>query len=244
MLLAMVGCSVRPCSSGAPVPLGNAVLDRTANTARVLYPIADASSTQRAVSYIAERGRLKAVFPDGETKWTVPLKGSGLFGGFDFDSDGWIDCGFVARRPTGETRGSHAMKTTQLYLVRGRTGEILEATEPLEDRWWPDLGYATEQWSGMSLLFGSATPVFALAPYYAEHGFFYRYANGGFLRERYEYPSTPSYDSAYRIAQPNAYGQGHSYVKNSHVGNGLLVKANGQDRLLLYCAPGKVDHWG
>jgi hypothetical protein len=217
-------------------------LDSTSNTARVLYPIADPSSRQRAVSYIAEGGTLRAVFPDGQTKWAVPLKGSNLFGGFDFDGDGWIDCGFIVRKPTGETRGSHTMKTTQLYLVRGKTGEILEVTEPLEDTWWPNLGYATEQWSQSSPLFGRGTPGFALAPYYAGHGFFYRYENGGFIKERYEYPSTPAYDVAYRNAKANAYGQSHSYIQNSHVGNGLLVKVHGQDRLLFFTSSRVVEY--
>lgn len=133
----------------------------------------------------------------------------------------------------------YCVGTTQMFLIRGKTGEVLEATEPLEDIWWPSLGYSTEQWLCSCLLFGSHTPVFSLAPYYAQFEncvcHFYRYQNGSFDKDWYYiYPSCPSYDAAYVNDQPNAYGQGHSYMQYSHVNNGLFVNVSGQDRLLFF----------
>jgi hypothetical protein len=182
---------------------------------------------------------LKAVFPDGAAKWTTTIRGADLFGGFDFDNDGWIDLGFIVSTPTKETYQGHTLQTTQLFLVRGKTGEVVDITRPLLDKWWPKLGYPTSQWAGSSLLFGSRTPVFSLAPFYAERGFFHRYANGTFVKDQFVYPSTPAYDSTYRHAKPNAYENGFSYIENSHINNGLFVQVNGQERLLFF-ASGRV----
>ena len=226
--------SVPPAFPDNSTAAGNAVFDEKRNAARVLYPVTDPHSKYPSVSYLLEGSRLKAVFPDGEVKWSIPFRGTRLFGGFDFDNDGWIDLGFVTQKPSGKTRGSHKLQITQLFLIKGQTGEIVGITTPKEDKWWPKLGYPTEQWSELCLLFGKQPALFSLTPYYAEQGFFYRYANGKFTKDRYEYPSTPAFDSAYRNAKSNAYFNGYSYIENSHINNGLLLKVNGQDRLLFF----------
>ncbi|MBI3986378.1 MAG: hypothetical protein HY343_05635 [Lentisphaerae bacterium] len=253
-VIVMIAASSQPCFSGTPGLRSNALLDRKSNTARLLYPIADTNSKQSAVSYIQEGDLLKAVYPNGETAWTNRIAGTGLFGGFDFDQDGWPDLGFVLRKPTGRIENKHPIHTTQLFLIHGKTGEALEATEPLEDKWWPAFGYPTEQWNQSGLLFGAHIPVVSLAPFYATQGFFCRYAGGQFQKDRYEYPSTPAYDkayrnaktnayeTAYRNAKTNAYSQPWCYVENSHVNNGLFVRVNGQDRLLFFTSARVVQY--
>lgn len=227
----------------APLPaLGNAILDRESNTARILYPVADKHATQRAVSYVLKGDKLKAVFPDGETKWTISIQGENLFGGFDFDGDGWIDLGSVVRKPTNDNRNGQQLQTRQILLFRGKSGEAITTAEPLTDLWWPKLGYSTVQWSHLSILFGSQTPLLSMAPYYAQEGFICAYENGKFRTNRFVYPSTPAYDKAYRNAKPDAYGQGRSHVENSHVNNGLFVQANGQDRLLFFTSSRVVQY--
>lgn len=242
LVLAMIVMSGQLCRSGMPGLRDNALFDRKSNTARLLYPVADPHLKQPAVSFIQEADRLEAVYPNGETAWTRRTAGSNLFGGFDFDQDGWPDLGFVLRKPTGRQEGDHPIHTTQLFLVRGKTGETLEATDPLEDKWWPAFGYPTEQWTQSTLLFGAQTSVFSLAPFYATQGFFCRYASGQFQKDRYAYPSTPAYDQAYRNARTNAYSQTQCYVENSHVNNGLFVRVNGQDRLLFFTSSRVVQY--
>lgn len=232
--IAMIVASGQLCRSGTPSLRGNAIFDRKSNTARLIYPVSDMLSKQSAVSYIKDGDVLKAIYPNGEPAWTRRIEGTDLFGGFDFDRDGWPDLGFVVRKPTGRKEGDHPIHTTQIFLVRGKTGEALEATEPLEDKWWPDFGYPTEQWTPSALLFGGPTPVISLAPYYANRGFFYRYVGGQFKKYRYEYPSTAAFDKAYQNARSNAYGQTQCYVENAHVNNGLFLTVNGQVRLLFF----------
>lgn len=242
LVLLMVMFGGQPCLAGPSGLQGNAWLDRKANTARVLYPIAGTSGAPTFVSFVLEGSALKAVFPNGKTAWSVEIAGKDYCGGFDFDQDGWPDLGFVVYKPTARREGTHTIHTTQFFLVRGKTGEILDVTSPLEDKWWPDLGYPTEQWLRSALLFGAGTAVFSLAPYYATEGFFHRYAGGRFQKDRYVYPSTPAYDQAYRNDRTNAYAAGQCFVENSHLNNGLFIRVNGKDRLLFFTSSRVVQY--
>ena len=226
-----------PCLAGRaqpPPPDATAVLDRASNRARVLYPVNDPTSTHRAVSYVHEGGSVRSILPSGEVRWSIPIAGHDFFGGFDYDGDGWLDCGLVADRPAPGRPGGPPSKATRIVLVNGKTGAVTEVGEPLEDLWWPSLGYATEQWTASRLLFGRAASLFSLAPTYARQGTFYRWIGGRFLKDSYEYPSTAAYDRAYPAARPNAYGQGQAHIENSHLGNGLILRVNGQERLVFF----------
>jgi hypothetical protein len=83
----------------------------------------------------------------------------------------------------------------------------------------------------------------ATSAYYAQSGAFWKWNGAGFDQAgTYQYPSTAAYDAAYAFDKPNAYGQGQSFVLNSHVANGLFAEVSGEQRLVFFTSSRAVEY--
>ena len=68
--------------------------------------------------------------------WSENVGAGTLFGGFDFNRDGWTDVGLVRSRETGEIWGNHRLKETWIDLVDGKTGTLYpRITPPVAAAW-------------------------------------------------------------------------------------------------------------
>jgi hypothetical protein len=211
-----------------------------------LYPVHDSQAKTTGVAFELQSGTLTARDTRG-VLWSRPVGQAELFGGFDFNGDGWPDLGLVRSRDTGEKCGDSPVHVTWLDFVDGRTGEVLpQVTPPLKARCWdfrtatdrdPKKVYPTDQWTGQTVLFGTGVRTVASLPYYAQEGYFltYRGQDQGFSKERFIYPSTAAFDQAYPgRAAPNAWGYPRRYEANAHVANGLILDAPGGRRLVCF----------
>src|SRR5262249_9456395 len=109
-----------PAERVAPALPYNAVVTEDDKVLPV-YPANRARTAGVAFSY--SKGVLTAKDPVREL-WSVRVGEGTLFGGFDFNRDGWTDVGLVRSRPTGETWGTQTIKETWLDLVDGKTGTV------------------------------------------------------------------------------------------------------------------------
>jgi len=113
-----------------------------------VYPVRDARARVRGVAFRHEEGRLTAYDARSlRVLWSRRVGEGQLFGGFDFNRDGWIDLGLARTRETNETWGSQWVKVSWLDLVDGRTGDVYaRVTPPARDKSW-DFRTASDQGS-------------------------------------------------------------------------------------------------
>lgn len=230
---------VGPGQPGAP---GNAIL-LSGDTVVPIYPVTGGGGPL-AVGYTYDGVTLHAVDEQGQPLWTTSPGSGYLFGGFDFDSDGWPDLGLVRSQGTGELCGTTEMLQTSLDFIQGRTGVLHAPTAPLKDLCWTfgSVTYPTHQWTDLGALFGADTGTLALAPYYATTGWFFDFTGTFVSTSSFLYPSTPQYDATYVNDKPNAFGQGQSYTSNPHVANGMLLTISGQQRLVFFTSARVVQY--
>src|SRR5262249_55914200 len=102
-----------------------------------VLPVYPANRTRTAaVAFSLSNGVLTAKDPPREL-WSVNVGEGTLFGGFDFNRDGWTDVGLVRSRETGDRWGSQVVKETWIDLVDGRTGKLYSRiTAPARDKTW------------------------------------------------------------------------------------------------------------
>jgi hypothetical protein len=233
-------------NGGAPAgpPPGNAaVLDD--GSVMPLYPVSASNAATRAVGFVQTGTMVAARDEHGALLWEKDLGPGSLFGGFDFDADGFPDLGLVRSQDTGMPCGAQTILMTSLDVATGRAGALYNLVPPLASLCWmfPTATYPTTQWSDLGILFGAGTAVLATSPYYATSGTFWHWNGTGFdALGTYQYPSTDAYDAAYPGAHPNAYGQGHAYVQNSHVANGLFASVASEDRLAFFTSSRFVEY--
>lgn len=209
-----------------------------------LYPIKRSGHGAKAVGYIDSGAQLTAVDETGLELWKRDKPEGSLFGGFDFDQDGWVDAAINRSETTGRKCGSQDIAYTWIEFVRGRDGALFRPIGKEISRCWefPSATYPTHQWSGLGILFG-VSPYLVAAPYYATSGSFLKFRGGEFVTEaNFHYPSTPAYDVSYLNDKPNIYGQGHSYASNSHRANGLVLSVGGEERAVFFTSARVVQY--
>jgi hypothetical protein len=215
----------QPLDGSIKPPPGNA-LHLADGSVHALAPVSDPLATTRAVAFARGATLVKALDEDGNPLWEKDLGAGAMFGGFDFDADGWPDLGLVRAEPAGGTCGTTPLENTRLDVVRGKDGELFALTPATAAKCWtfPTATYPTNQWTTAGISFG-ASATLVLTQYYATDGSFRTFGSGSFEGlGTFFYPSTASYDSAYTSDLPNAWGTGTSYLENSHVANGLVVE--------------------
>jgi hypothetical protein len=160
-----------------------------------------------------------------------------MFGGFDFDADGVVDVGMVRTEPTGGTCGASALNRTRLDLISVRTGASFPLSPALDAICWPfpTATYPTDQWTGLTPLFGAAGGTLFESPYYATTARLLTWSGNDFDEvASLFYPATPSYDATYANDLPNAYGNGVSFTQYPHVANGLVIERGGEPHAALF----------
>jgi len=234
------GAGGSSCTDPPEPPLVNARL-LAGDEILALYPAPEPQTG--GVGFRLEGSTLSAFDAEGAPLWSVDSEPGALFGGFDFDHDGWPDLGVVHSQPLGSLCGSTPMRETWISIVRGQDGSVATVLSPLDDICWTFGGtsYPTSQWTVLGVLFGLAGSNIAVLPYYATTGWFF-YWDSGFVSEHFFYPSTSSYDSSYINDLPNPWNTGTSYLENSHVANGLLVEVDGQQRLVFFTSGRAVQY--
>jgi hypothetical protein len=244
-LATAVVCLVASSGSNATGdPIGNSIVIGS-STVLPLYPVTGDPNVT-GVAYQLSGGNLTAYNQSGAQLWSVATSGAGLFGGFDFDGDGWPDAGVVITTATSQLCGTEVMNDTSLTYFSGKTGTTYTPTSPTLDKCWSFPGFApytTAQWSDQSSLFGTGTNDIFVSPQYATTGWYFGFSGGSFTTDgALYYPSTSSYDAEYPAAQPNAWGTGTKYVANSHVANGLFTTVSGQTRLIFWTSGRVVQY--
>lgn len=210
-----------------------------------LYRVSDPAAATRAVGFVHDGDALRALDEDGGELWHQDVGAGALFGGFDFDADGWPDLGLARSEDTGKACGDSTILSTWVDLLEGRTGKLYSPAAPLESICWtfPSTTYPTHQWSSLGVLFGAGTKRLGLMPYYATTGWFFDFEAGAFSTiGSFAYPSTSSYDATYLDDQPNAFGTGTSYGEFSHVANGMMLVEGGQERLAFFTSARVVQY--
>jgi hypothetical protein len=109
-------------------PPGNALLLDDGSVVP-LYPVVDSTATTRAVGFVRDESMVQAIDEHGAPLWQADLGQGALFGGFDFDDDGWPDLGMVRSKPSGEICGTEPVLLTSIDVARGKNGESF-ALEP------------------------------------------------------------------------------------------------------------------
>lgn len=220
------GCG---CGGLDPAPPGNALV-RGDGSVVPLYPVSDPSLGTRAIGFATSGTTVTALDEHGGALWSADLGAGQLFGGFDFDADGVPDLGLARSEDPGTPCGGLPALRTWLDVARGRDGALSPLTAKADAICWNFSGtiYPTTQWGVLGVLFGPG-PTLTVAPYYASTGQFESWDGAAFVEAGlFQYPSTAAYDAAYTADQPNAYGQGQSFVANAHVANGLALDLAGE----------------
>jgi len=228
----------------AKPPPGNALI-RTDGSVVPLYPVGDPAAGTRAVGFVSSSGSVLVLDEDGKELAKLDVGGGSLFGGFDFDADGWPDLGLARSKDTGQLCGSTAMLDTWVDVVSTKSGKqaALTAAAPAVCWTFGSTTYPTTQWSVLAPLFGAGGSELALSAYYASTGSFAAWSAGAFqVLGAFQYPSTASFDSTYANDQPNAWGGPQSFLANSHVANGMLVTVAGQRRLVFFTSGRVVQY--
>lgn len=220
--------TVKVLEDGTPVPA---------------YPVSHPAVA--SISYVYDgQAMLQAIDETGEVWWTVEVGERQIFGGFDFDQDGWPDVGLVKTNDTGEMCGSEILSETSIEFVKGMTGEILTPISPLKDLCWDfeESVYPTSQWTAGGVLFGTQAGSLAISPYYATNSWFLQYAENWNLTS-FIYPSTQSFDGTYPVAsKPNLWDEEVAFVENSHVANGLVVESGTGSKLVFFTSGRVVQY--
>ena len=222
---------------------GNALL-LADGTVTPLYPVTGHTRT-RAVAFRHDGEVLRALDEHGEEIWARDVGAGGLFGGFDFDADGFPDVGIARSEDTGAPCGKSTILSTWIDFAQGADGTMHSPVAPLDSICWTfaTTTYPTHQWSSLGVMFGAGSPVLALTPYYATTGWFFVFEDGTFRTlAAFHYPSSSAYDDAYVADRPNAHGTGTSYSMYAHVANGLSVERGGETRLAFFTSARFVEY--
>lgn len=228
---------------GLGPPPGNALL-RSDGTVVPLYAVPFSVMGTRAIGVVQSGTTLTVVDEDGAPLWTKDVGEGSLFGGFDYDGDGVVDAALVRSKDSGSICGSDAMLDTWIDVVDGKTGVVMSLLSPQPAKCWTfsTATYPTVQWTGLGVLFGAGKAL-SLQAYYATDGSFVQHAAGSFATlGQYDYPSTAAYDQSYAAAKPNAWGQGTSFLANSHVANGLVTNVSGSERVVFFTSGRVVQY--
>ena len=219
-------------------PLINAVLS-PGGELRALY-----SNGGDGVSFSQQGNAVSALDAAGNELWSSDTGGGQLFGGFDFDLDGWPDLGLVHSQSLGQQCGSTAMVETWLSFVQGQDGTHTTPISPLPDICWTfgNVSYPTSQWTGLGVLFGPSSSTLTVLPYYATTGWYLTWSAGSWTSEALYYPSSSAYDTTYTADQLNGWGTGTSYLANSHIANGFMPRVGGDQRLLFFTSGRVVQY--
>lgn len=210
-----------------------------------LVPVTAPSAATRAVAFQASAGSVRVLDEDGNEMAKHALGEGTLFGGFDFDADGYPDLGMARSKDSGQTCGGSAMLDTSVDLISTLTGQTFPAAPWTPAKCWTfgTTTYPTTQWSSLGVLFGAGGNELAVVPYYAEKGSFIHYSSGALQSlGEFQYPSTALFDSTYQADQPNAWGGPQSFLANSHVANGLVVTVGGSRRLAFFTSGRAVSY--
>lgn len=226
-----------------PAP-GNALL-LTNGTVVPLYPVTAMGAPTRAVGFTRDGTRVRALDEDGEILWDVEAGEGALFGGFDFDADGWPDLGLQRSTDTGKACGASTILDTWIDFAQGVDGKVVSGTGHLESLCWtfPSTTYPTHQWSSLGILFGAATKTLAAVPYYAKVGTYLDFDGTAFASPgAFHFPSTPDYDATYVNDRANVYGDGNSHTTDPHIANGLILSRAGTTRLVFFTSARVVEY--
>ncbi|HET6585617.1 MAG TPA: hypothetical protein VFG69_19290 [Nannocystaceae bacterium] len=178
----------------------------------------------------------------GDPIWSADHGAGALFGGFDYDADGWPDLGLARHEDGVVPCGASFVGSSWITLVNGRDGGVAYDTAAEADICWtfPTTTYPTVQWGG-GVLFG-AGPMLFLSPYYATTATLSQWDGAALVSVELMYPSTAAYDSTYTADLPNAWGLGTSYLANSHVANGLVGTFAGETRAVFFTSGRVVQY--
>lgn len=204
-----------------------------------VYPTADATAY---VGYRLADGVLRAIDEDGTELWrgeAPPGERAILFGGFDFDEDGWPDAAVLTSSPTGATCNSAAEPVLEerITLFAGRSGATHEPAPPLTNCQTPSPAMPSyySRWTQLSILFGDS-PSLAFAPQYYGQGFFMRYApeTERWAGEPFYQPTGAWWQQSTGGAYATAYPPNSTYSNLSHVFNGLIKPIGGVTHLIAW----------
>lgn len=217
-----------------------------------VYLIADDTAGHNYIAFLHTGKNITAIDENQNLLWQTQIditQHGGLFGGFDFNSDGWPDLGLAGR--TDEKVGNcgssgdpakQDVKKTFIVFFSGKSGEIYRPVAPIEDYCFdmngiPEVSdYLVTQYNPYSVLFGMGSNTLLITPSYATISWFltYNHELNSFEQEYLYYPSSPSYVHYYN----NAY----SYIKDAHIANGLIM-SQGEDQRLVFFTYGKLLHY-
>ena len=195
-----------------------------------LYPSGNAYPSTRSIALDSVGPLLRVLSQEGLVLDELEVGEGALFGGFDFDSDDVVDVGIVRTEPTGGTCGNSGVNRTSIDLVSVRMGATVTLSPALDAICWvfPTATYPTDQWTGLTPLFGSGATMFE-SPYYAITGRLLAWDGQSFTEQAsVYYPSTSDYDASYSADKPNAHASGTSFSQYPHVANGLVIERAGE----------------
>lgn len=214
------------------------VLQTQSGAIKHIYQVSDPGASNSYVYFEMSNGTVSAYDENENTLWSqyVGSNTSGaLFGGFDFDSDGWTDVGIVRVNNSSQYCGPHLMTESYITFIRGKTGQLVGGLSPLLDycfdqdanssNWYP-----VQQWVSHAVYFGKSNPALFLSPQYATNSWFFTFNGSSFTSDYLIYPSTSDFNFYYTNAQANPFGA----PVDSHTANGLFVPVPGGERLLFF----------
>jgi hypothetical protein len=220
-----------------------ASVDAVLDAAGVLTPIVRVDDPDVvAVTVVQDAASLDVRSIAGDAIWSADLGAGSLFGGFDFDADGWPDLGLARHEDGVVPCGASFVGSSWITLVNGRDGDVVHETAAEADICWtfPTATYPTVQWGG-GVLFGDGPTLF-LSPLYATTATLSQWDGATLLPVDLVYPSTPAYDATYTADMPNAWGLGTSYLTHSHVANGLVGRFAGETRAVFFTSGRVVQY--
>lgn len=202
------------------------------------YPVAHPAVA--SISYVYDGvDKLTAVDETGEVWWESAVGLRTIFGGFDFDMDGWPDVGLIQEEVTEELCGSEPINERAIEFVSGMTGEVFVPMSPLADHCSEPIDpeetpVLTAQWTERSVLFGLSQGLLAMSPSLASNAWFLQYEEGWNLNS-FVFPSSPAFDAAYPGgAEATMWETGNAYVEGAHQANGLVVESSAGSRLVFF----------
>ena len=241
--------AIKPDSGQAdagPSPVGIHPLVDTMQLAGRWMPVYPVAGAPTKVGFLRQGGRTVLVDDADRRLWERDHGEGTLFGGFDFDEDGWLDFGLVKRQPLAERCGGQEQYLTWIEVFSGRTGGPLTETAPLDPICWTfsSTTYPTSQWTQQSILFGPPGAPIGLFPVYATNAWFFRRDADGTVRSHaMYYPSSDAFDQTYRNARPNAWTRDdRAHLPNSHIANGLILSEQSRYQALFFTSGRAVQY--